>query len=74
MERHLPISERAKANIKTIADAVGQIIWIWKTTETQLDGTRKAFGDLKESYDDSVNSPVDRRWCSLRARTVLIPT
>jgi hypothetical protein len=59
-EDHLRVSERAKENVSTLADALGRIIWIWKTTETQLQGTRDAFDELERSYE-SLSSPLQRR-------------
>lgn len=59
-EDSLRISEKAKDNLRTLADGLGRIIWIWKTTETQLQGTRDAFDELEQSYE-SVWSPLQRR-------------
>jgi hypothetical protein len=59
-ERLIPISQKAKDNAQMIADAIGRIIWIWKTTETQLGGTRDALEELKNTTS-SIVSPIGRR-------------
>lgn len=59
-ERHIPISQNAKDNAQTITDAIGRIIWIWKTTGTQLGGTRVAREELAD-MNESLISPISRR-------------
>jgi len=59
-ERLIPISRKAKENAQMIADAIGRIIWIWKTTETQLGGTRDALEELQNTAQ-AIVSPIGRR-------------
>lgn len=48
-EKHIPCSKAGKDHIRMIADALGRIILMWKTTVTQLDGTRDYMQELEPS-------------------------
>ena len=55
----VPVCSKAKHVIRLIADAIGRIIWVHRSTERQREDTREAFWQLAESYQKGP-SPLQR--------------